>query len=72
MGIAIFTNAKTGEDVYIDTSGAAVGSVGLGDKGTTIIRQAPKQDGGFDTETVTVQEDFWHVIDALAVARLRE
>lgn len=72
MGIAIFTDAQTGDDVYVDTSGAAIGSVGLGDQGTTITRHVPKHGGSFNTETVTVREDFWHVIDALAVARLRE
>ena len=72
MGIAIFTDVMTGNDVYIDTSRSVIGSIGLGDKGTTVVRQVPQQEGASVTEMVTVQEDFWHVIDALAVARLRD
>lgn len=72
MGIAIFTDAQTGDDVYVDTSRSVIGSVSLGDKGTMIIHHVPKRAGRIHTETMTVQENFWHVIDALSVARLRE
>ena len=45
MGIAIFTDAQSADDVYMDTSGATIGSVGLSDQGTPVIRHVPKHRG---------------------------
>lgn len=71
MGIATFTDFETGEDVYIDTNGAIIGSVGRGDRGTIIVRHIPDPNGRLRAKKTIVREDFWNVIDTLALARLR-
>lgn len=72
MGIAIFTDAQTGDDVYVDTNKSVIRGILLRDKATTIVRHIPDKANGVTTEMVAVREDFWHVIDTLVLARLRD